>query len=99
MKTCSTPYCRRKATGSLCKTCQSRKWRKDNPVRSAWLNLRNNAKRRGVLFTITFEQFEKWCVKVKYIGFAGRNSDSFTIDRRHNGIGYHIDNIQVMSKR
>lgn len=97
---CSTPYCRRRVTkGNLCNTCRTRKWRKENPVRSAWINLRNNAKRRGVLFTITFEQFEQWCVKVKYIGFQGRNSDSYTIDRRHNDIGYHIDNIQVLKKR
>lgn len=100
MTTCATPYCRRKAShGQICSTCYSRKWRKANPIRSAWLNLRNNAKRRDVLFTITFEQFRQWCTKVKYIGFAGRNSESYTIDRIHNDIGYHIDNIQVMKKR
>ena len=69
-----------------------------DPVKYAFLNLRTNAKRRNILFTITLEQFREWCSKVTYIGFAGRRSTSYTIDRRHNDIGYHIDNIEVMEK-
>jgi hypothetical protein len=67
-------------------------------VKYAFINLRNNAKRRGVLFTITLDQFREWCSKVQYIGFSGRSSESFTVDRRHNDIGYHLDNIQVLEK-
>jgi hypothetical protein len=51
-----------------------------------------------VLFTITLQEFRDWCSKVQYIGFSGRSSESYTIDRRYNDIGYHIDNIQVMTK-
>ncbi len=97
---CQTPYCRNQIKSrKYCSTCRYKKWRESNPVKYAYLNLKHNAKKRGVLFTITFEEFKDWCVKVKYIGFAGRNADSLTIDRRHNDIGYHIDNIQVMTRR
>jgi hypothetical protein len=101
MKThkCQTAYCRNQIkTGTHCSTCRYKKWREKNPVKYAYLNLKHNAKKRDILFTITFEEFKQWCSKVKYIGFTGRSAESLTIDRRHNDIGYHIDNIQVMEK-
>ena len=96
---CETPYCKNKIkTGKYCSTCRYKKWRELNPVKYAFLNLKHNAAKRGVIFTITYEDFKKWCSKVKYIGFSGRNAESLTIDRRHNDVGYHIDNIQVMTR-
>jgi hypothetical protein len=82
----------------MCSTCRCRKSRITDPVRYAYNNLKNRANQRGVLFTITLEQFRDWCHKIKYIGFAGRSSESYTIDRKYNDIGYHVDNIQVMTK-
>ncbi len=96
---CSAKYCKNKCKSKLCGTCRSRKARLADPVRYAFNNLRNRAKQRGVIFTITLAQFRDWCTKVTYIGFAGRSSESFTIDRKHNDVGYHIDNIQVLTKR
>src|SRR5690348_12249634 len=98
---CETRGCRNKTNGSRhCNKCRSRKWRKTHPIEYAYYNLRNNAKRRGVHFTITIADFRQWCVKVNYIGFKkGRHAESFTVDRIHNDIGYHIDNIQVLTKR
>lgn len=96
---CFAKGCTNKCTTTLCNTCRSRKARQSDLVKYAFTNLKNNAKRRCVLFTITLDQFRKWCSKVSYIGFSGRSSESFTIDRKHNDIGYHIDNIQVMTKR
>ena len=98
MNKCSTPYCRNKTNSTYCSTCRSKKARAADKVKYAFTSLRNNAKRRGIIFTITLEQFKAFCSKVNYIGFAGRSSESYTIDRIHNDIGYHIDNIQVMEK-
>lgn len=95
---CATKRCRNNTEGrELCNTCRSRKARLSDPVKYAYQNLKDNAKRRGVLFTITLEDFRQWCKKVTYIGFSGRNPDSFTIDRKHDDIGYHLDNIQVLT--
>lgn len=96
---CAVAYCKNKCKGKMCSTCRSRKSRLADPVRYAFNNLRNRAKQRGLIFTITLEQFREWCVKVEYIGFKGRSSTSYTIDRRYNDLGYHIDNIQVLEKR
>ena len=96
---CAVLGCTNKAKGKLCSTCTCRKSRLADPVRYAFNNLKNRAKQRGVLFTITLDQFREWCTKVTYIGFAGRSSESYTIDRKHNDVGYHIDNIQVLTKR
>lgn len=94
---CHVAYCNNKAVGAMCSTCRSRKCRQADPVRYAYNNLKANAKRRGILFTITMEQFRLFCRKVKYVGFSGRSADSYTIDRIHGDIGYHIDNIQVLT--
>jgi len=101
MNKCPTPNCRNKVTGNYqCSKCRSKKYREANPVKYAFNNLRNRARQRGVLFTITFEDFKEWCVKINYIGMAkGRGANSFTVDRRHNDVGYHLDNIQVLTRR
>jgi hypothetical protein len=96
---CAVAYCRNKCKSKMCSTCRSRKSRLADPVRYAFNNLRNRAKQRSLIFTITLEQFREWCSKVQYIGFKGRSSSSYTIDRRYNDLGYHIDNIQVLTKQ
>lgn len=97
---CHTQYCRNNAKGrKFCSTCRVRAARAKDPVKTAWLNLKHNAKRRGVLFTIALEDFRQWCHKVEYIGHRGRSAESYTIDRRHNDVGYHLDNIQVLTNR
>jgi hypothetical protein len=85
---------------TMCGKHRTQAHRKKYPILSAFTNLKHNAKRRGVLFTITFKQFAEWCVKVNYIGLArGRKQQSYTIDRRYNDIGYHVDNLQMMVKK
>jgi hypothetical protein len=95
---CQTKYCRNKTHGKYCSTCRSKKCRATDPVRYAFNNLRNRAKQRGLAFTITIEQFRQFCIKTKFIAGKGRSAESYTIDRIYNGVGYHIDNIQVMKK-
>lgn len=95
---CQTKYCRREAKGKFCSTCRSRKCRERDPYRYAFNNIRNRAKQRGLAFTITFEEFKRFCIRTKYIAGKGRAAESFTIDRIYNNVGYHIDNIQVLTK-
>lgn len=101
MNRCATPYCKNKVPhNGHCTKCRSRKWREANPIKYSFYNLRNRARRDGIPFTITFEQFDDWCFKVHYIGMEkGRGANARSVDRRYNDIGYHIDNIQVMKKR
>lgn len=97
---CQASGCRNKTHGSkLCSTCRCRKSRLADPYKYAYNNLKNRAKQRGILFTITPEQFREFCIKTKYIDYKDRESDGLTIDRIHNGLGYHLDNIRVLTKR
>lgn len=96
---CKTPYCRHEVSGGYCSTCRVKKWRKKNPVKYAYHNLKTSARNRNILFTITFEDFKEWCTKVNYIGRKGKGAEHYTVDRIHNDMGYHLDNIQIMKKR
>jgi hypothetical protein len=73
------------------------KFRTENPIKNAFNNLRQNAKRRGKQFDLTFEQFEAFCVKTEYMLGKGKTKDSFHIDRKEEHLGYTIGNIQVLT--
>lgn len=96
---CTTPYCRNTAEGKHCSTCRSRKARRADPVKYAFTNLKGNAKRRGILFTLTLEQFREWCHQVNYVGLKGRSANSYTVDRIFEEVGYHADNIRLLTNR
>lgn len=99
MKKCTTKYCKNKARKGrkICNTCKSRKHRQANPVRASYNALKANAKRRGKVFTLTFEYFAQFCRETEYIAGKGRTASSYTIDRKINELGYTNDNIQVLT--
>jgi hypothetical protein len=66
-------------------------------MKAAFQNLRTNAKRRGKLFAITFEEFAIFCQRTQYLTNKGKRKDSFSIDRKQNHLGYTLDNIQVLT--
>lgn len=101
MTLCLTPYCKNRVPfKGHCTKCRSKKWREANPIKYSFYNLRGRARRDGIPFTITYEQFFDWSYKVGYVGMKkGRGANARSVDRRYNDIGYHIDNIQVMKKR
>lgn len=98
---CANAGCRNKVNGgiTLCSTCRSQKSRLADPVKYAYYNLKNRAKQRNIVFTITIQQFREFCHKTRYMAGKGRTADSYTIDRKHEDIGYHADNIQVLAKK
>lgn len=100
-KQCATRWCRNEAakTHRLCWNCQKRQWAEKNPVRYAYANLKQNARRRGKDFELTYEQFEAWSKKTEYIRGKGRKSESWHIDRIDESKGYTVDNIQVLSNK
>ena len=79
--------------GTLCSTCQ----RKKNPVKYAYQTLKDNAKRRKKEFDISFEEFQEFCIKTRYIAKKGIYKDSLHIDRVSEQGGYTRKNIQVLT--
>lgn len=96
---CITPYCRNNKTknSSYCHKCNKRQYRERNPIRSSYTNLKCNSKRRGIEFSLTFEEFEQFCQQTEYIKGVGKKKDSYSIDRIDPTKGYTIDNIQVLT--
>jgi hypothetical protein len=83
-------------TNCKCGTCRCRTWRKNNPVKYSYNNLKNRAKQRGKVFTISFEYFEKFCYKTNYIKGKGRTATSSTVDRKIEELGYIPGNLQKL---
>lgn len=96
---CATKFCtnERGKNRLVCHCCRSKKFRKEQPMKASFQTLRYNARRRGKEFSLTFEQFEKFCYETNYIAGRGRQKTSFSIDRIDNNKGYSIDNIRVLS--
>lgn len=73
-----------------------KKWAKNNPMRYTFNNLKQNAKRRGKEFSLTFDQFKEFAIETDYMLGKGRTRTSLHIDRDREEEGYHIDNIKVL---
>lgn len=94
---CATPKCRGKhlKNRTICGKCKRDRYIKNHPIRYAYTALRNNAKRRGKDFDITFEQFVKFAKQAEYKD-RGILRESLHIDRIDEAKGYSIDNIQLL---
>jgi hypothetical protein len=75
-KRCKTPGCRNKRAlhRSVCHKCASRKYRENNPMRASYQHLKDNAKRRGIYFDLTFEEFVQFCYETDYIAKVAKQS-------------------------
>lgn len=97
---CCAYHCRskpqRKKRG-LCHKHYSRWRRIVDPVYDRFTNFRSNALRRSKSFSITLDQFRKFCNDTGYIIEKGKRGRNCSIDRIRNWEGYHIDNIQIKS--
>ena len=96
---CSSKHCRRDARKgrTICTTCDSRKRRATNPMFSAYRAKRHNARRKGKLFTITFEDFKQFCYRYPYMAGKGRSGVSFGIDCIDPAKGYVPGNLQLLT--
>lgn len=74
----------------------NKRWRERNPKKYAYLTLKANAKRRKKLFDLTYEDFEKFCYRYKYIGKKGRTAEGYGVDRKREEDGYTLDNMRIL---
>ncbi len=95
---CVTKYCRKPGyRGQYCHSCLKRRYKERHPERYAYSVLKNNAKRRGHAFELTFEQFKEFAVRTDYMAGKGIYKNSLHIDRIDEAGGYTVDNIQVLT--
>lgn len=97
---CKTPGCGRprKKRNTYCCRCATRRWAANQPASYTLNKLRSNAKRRGIPFSITLEEFKAFCAShPDYLTARGRNSRCLSIDRVKSWLGYSIDNIRLLT--
>lgn len=96
---CTTQFCRNEAAKgrTKCWKCVKRQQRERNPIKESYYTLKYHAKERGKEFSLTFEEFEKFCKKTNYMIGKGRSKDGYHINRIDETKGYTVDNIQVLS--
>ncbi len=97
MHKCQTPFCRQLTRHKHCWKCKKRAYRNKYPLKAAYQNRRDNAKRRNIPFYLTLAEFELFCYRTKLLTGRGRSKESYTIDRIRNEEGYYLGNIQVLS--
>jgi hypothetical protein len=98
---CITKRCKnkRRKTKLICSTCDKKQWRLKFPMKAAYQTLRQNARRRGIYFDLTYAQFEKFCIETDYMKGKGKTALSFSIDRVQDGPlpGYTITNLRTLT--
>ena len=105
---CKVVYCKRPArvrvrTGlrvensSICITCASRLFRANNPARYAYRQIKDRAKRKKQIFSLTFEEFLEVIDGTEYLERRGRGKDELHLDRIDVSQGYVRWNLQVIT--
>jgi hypothetical protein len=79
-----------------CWKCHSKRLRDRHPLTYVLNAIRNRARQRGIPFTITRAEFEKFCQETHYLEKRGHGAGWLSIDRKNHDQGYHIGNIQIM---
>lgn len=96
---CAEKGCHKNAVKhrTICYMHKCRRYAAKHPMRAAFLNLRGNAKRRGKVFDLTFDQFKSFAIEVDLLHKRGRTSKSYTVDRIDNEKGYTVGNLQMLT--
>lgn len=96
---CESKGCRNSARKGrkICSTCNKRQWRVKYPMKASYETLKGNAKRRGKIFELTFEEFKDFCYETNYMAGKGRSKLSFSVDCVIPGLGYVRSNIQKLT--
>lgn len=97
-QSCATLSCSNEVTGrKYCNTCRSRKYRANNPVEAAYINLKSHAKSRGKKFSLTLQGFKECIEGTEYLTKRGRGKFDLTIDRIVEEVDEYFDGgIQVL---
>ena len=97
MKKCETKSCKKQSERKYCHSCNIKVFKENNPEKYSYFVLKNNAKRRGKEFSITFDYFLLFVKKHNYIAGKGITKNGLHIDRINESMGYVEGNLQVMT--
>ena len=72
-------------------------WRANNPELASFRHLEESAKRRGIQFLLTLQEFTTWGHAHNYFRSKGRRHHESSVDRIRQDGPYSLDNIQVLT--
>lgn len=93
-KSCGCVIVEKKST---CNHCRYIREKQRDPIGMAYRRLKSHAKQRGKYFSITKEEFERFCIETEYTFRKGIYATSLHVDRIDETKGYTIDNIQAIT--
>lgn len=82
---------------SRCRQCDYQHEKQAYPYQTALRELRNNAKRRKIICTLTLEEFTAFAYPVDLLVGRGRTATSLHVDRIIEELGYVAGNLQVLT--
>lgn len=96
---CPVSRCRRYKgqKKKLCHKHHAQQQKENNPVGYTYTILKQNAKRRGKVFTLTVEDFREFCTETNYLELKGRTKHEMSIDRIDHLRGYEKGNLQILT--
>jgi hypothetical protein len=95
---CVTWRCRRTAAfeRTICEVCKSRFFRLNRPEHYAYSNLRASARKRGIVFGLTFSEFQSFVAGTDYVARRGKGDTDLSIDRIDTNGAYELGNLRIM---
>lgn len=67
------------------------------PFKLKWAKLRYRANKRGIKFTISYEDFRELCIEQEIKGKTGRYGWNLSVDRIDSDKGYEKGNLQFLT--
>lgn len=87
-----------RATGRReCWRCSHKRWAERHPRTAGFWALKSSARKRGISFTLTREEFDLFCDATSWDYLKGTGPDDLTVDRIDPRRGYSFDNIRAIS--
>jgi hypothetical protein len=88
-----------RSKGVLCGRHSLRLWRMTNPLGAYFAQIRDRARERGQVFTLTLEQFREIVADTGYMEGRGRSAHCLHLDRIDASRGYEPGNVRVVTAR
>lgn len=99
-KYCTSPYCTNLARPGrkICWKCKARRYTEKYPLENTYRFLKANAKRRGIVCTLTLEEWKQFCDATNYLKLRGTYAQDMTVDRINPSLGYIAGNLQMLTR-
>lgn len=99
---CRSEYCLNDISSNgkspYCGKCRSRIFRSKHRVKSLYAINKHNAKRRGLTWEFTLDEWIIFCAETNYHKLVGLGPEDMTLDRIDNSLGYTYENTRMVTR-